>query len=269
MSRMKIILLRLLFILLPTLSFGQKTLLVFDEFGNVILKSKTVDSMCIFKIKFEDLQESKTHKLVTNDLIHIYYGANDFNPLFLKEMCNSVFGICKNMSDSEHFIFFGRLGDIPYNEKDTLCYPTGLDSLPDGYWAKGEITSEKKIKIIEGYYIKDYKIEGQKYFDAERDTVVYKNGFIVYKRVNFSDSSYVIYKYNECGKTKETFFYESWKLKGYENSDLGIGYFKDIETGNLTDVYTIKKNVIHGKYYVFNFNGTLKRIDEFVYGKKR
>jgi hypothetical protein len=243
---------------------AQNHIVIWDDNGTELFRKDYFDSSKIFQLKSNDLFKQPVEGYFRDYRMYIYFGKKQFEYKELKKHCNS-FSIDNSCLDNPIFMEYYR--EMKKMEEDTFCIPTGIDSLPDGFWAIVTIDSGK-MKPFCYYTIKDFKINGRKYKGVERDTIIYKNGFLVYSSGFYNDSTYNIAKYNECGKVKEHIYVEEGKILAYDNAYIGIGVYFNRETGNIQEMCTLKKNVIHGKFYIFNEDGSIKKIEEYEYGKK-
>lgn len=255
--------------MLPSVWGQKKNIIVFDEDANIIYSAKNKDSLDLYKLKMKDFKPIDTIAKVPNGLprIYFYFGTLDLDAQSLKKrVCNSIW-YCDNIPRK-------WWDDRPNNENDTLCYPTGIDSLPDGFWVHAFVTKDKKILIEDQYNVVDYKIDGLKlkYISNDVklirvDTIIYNHGYIRYKS-SFEDAkNYKKIKYSSCGKVEESEYYDKGKLSLYENAAKGYGITVG-ENGNITSVWTIKNNVKHGILHRFDDNGKYLKSHKYEYGKR-
>lgn len=252
-------------------AWGQKkNIIVFDQYANIIYSAKNRDSLDLYKLKMKDFKPIDTVPPVPNGLprIHLYFGTHDLDAQLLKKMiCNSIW-FCE-------FIPGQRLSDMPHNEYDTLCYPTGIDSVPDGFWLHGYVTKANEIKYYNQYSVVGYKINGLKLkYILENDTklirvdtVIYNHGYIRYKSSFEDANNYSRKTFNTCGKVVESEYYEDGKLTLYENANAGYGISLD-ENGIITEIWTIRKNVMHGMLHKFDEKGKYIKSRKYEYGKR-
>lgn len=239
---------------------AQKRISIWDDRGNELFTKDNFDSTLINKLTLNNLVNKPALSSIGEYRIYIYYGDEVFNWETINK-CNSI-----NTWKCPNDYKFMRFSDFPNNEEDTLCYPTGVDSLPNGFWCRVDIEKDS-LKIRSYFSIYKHKKIGLKYDILTNDSAIYSNGFLVYKSWHKDSGTYNIKKYDKCGKLETVIYYEKGRLKYYRSPELGIGFFLNTETQNILSIYTTYKNVLHGYEYTFNENGSVGTVRKYEFGK--
>lgn len=218
-----------------------------------VYSCKNCDSMEIGLLSIEKLKlNPKDYTQYSNDLL-VYQGRQKLTFKELSKYYNPFYrtgadGIMKSLKDDANFV---KIDSNYFVIDDTLCNPTGIDSLPDGKFQFVDII-DNGLNIFQEKTIKNFKIDGVVKTGNSHETIIYKEGYQQYYKNEFGKLSYIEIKYDSCGKLIESISVHNGKTVAFENTTLGFGIILNPESGNVETIYTIKKGVKNGLYHSFD-----------------